>query len=403
MDPLTLYLCAGFGLALCFSVFASYGNFCTMGALSDWVNMGELSRLRSWALAVGVAIFGVALADAQGVLDIALTASAETSVVPYLAPELRWFRHVLGGLVFGVGMTLAGGCGSKNLMRVGAGDLKALLALSMLAVAAWSMVYTETGGALLLWFGAAYWDLTALGAETQAVGSVLAALFGQEGAGLQFTVACGLGACLLLFAFSGAAFRAQRSFWLAGLGIGLVLLLCWVLSTGEMGAAATEESAFSEQPTLSMGAQNLSFTLPVAQAGYYLFQALPVAWLTLGVVMVFGMVVGGFLHAVISRSFRLQWFSRASDFFSHVAGGLLMGFGGVVAMGCTVGQGLGGVSTLALGSFLTVGAIVLGCVLTLRVRLYALVYEDASWAAVLLTALAESRVIPQMFRRLEKI
>ncbi len=403
MDPLSLYLLLGFALAFSFALFASYGNFCTMGAVSDWINMGELGRVRCWSLAAGIAIVGVGLLHAQGSLDISLTASSESAPVPYLNPELRWLRNLFGGFLFGVGMTLAGGCSSKNLLRFGSGDLKSLLTLIALGFAAWASVYTETGGQLLVWLGSVSFDLEALGSETQSIGAVAASLLGFDGDTTQLYLALCVGSLLILIALASSAFRKERPLWLAGLGIGLVLFLCWLLSAGALGIEAFEESEFSETPVRSMGAQSLSFTLPIGQAGYYLLKSGPASWLTLGVVMTFGLIIGSVFYAFFTRSFKFQWFQSVGDFFSHLVGGFLMGFGGVVSMGCTVGQGLSGVSTLAIGSFLTLLAIVIGCALTLRGRLYRMVYEDASFIAVVLTALAESRLIPAKFRRLEKV
>lgn len=403
MDALTLYLVFGFVLAVVFALFASYGSFCTMGALSDWVNMGDLARLRSWSLAAGLAIVALALANELSLLDRSLIASGDTSPIPYLSTELRWLRNLLGGLLFGIGMTLAGGCSSKNLLRAGGGDFKALVALVFLGLFAWMGVYTETGGQVLAGLGAVSFDVAALGAETQSVADISAAVFAIESSHFPLLLSLLLGLVFVCFALRSSSFRVERPLWLAGLAIGLLVLLCWWLSAGSLGEAALEESEFSELPTLSMGAQSLSFTLPIGQAGYYLFKGQPISWLTLGVVMGFGVFVGGLLYALITRSFHLQWFHSTADFFSHAVGGALMGFGGVLAMGCTVGQGLSGVSTLSLGSFLALFAIVLGCVLTLRFRLYKMVYEDASSAAIMLTALAETHVLPAGFRRLEKV
>lgn len=400
MDPLTLYLVAGFALAVAFALVASYGNFCTMGAVSDWVNMGELGRVRSWALAVGVAMLALALAARAEWLDLSLVASGESSPTPYLVPEVRWLRNLLGGLLFGVGMTLAGGCSSKNLLRAGGGDAKAVVALLALGAAAWFSVYTEGGSLLLQWLGGPSLQLAA---ETQGLPAVLAALAGLESERALWWLAPALGLALVGFALAGRRFRAEPHLWVAGLGIGAVVALAWWLSAGELGLAALEESEFADQPTLSMGAQSLSFTLPIGQAGYYLAKGAPAPWLTFGVAMAFGVLAGGVLYALLTSSFRLQWFHSGGDFAKHLLGGALMGFGGVAAMGCTVGQGLSGVSTLALGSFLALGGIVLGCVLTLRVQLYKMVYEDASPAAILVTALADSHLLPAKCRRLEKV
>jgi len=400
MDALSIYLVMGFCIAFGFAIFASYGNYCTMGAVSDWVNMGDKGRLCSWGVAAGVAIVGVALANTQAWIDTSLVTSSETSPVPYLSTEIRWLRHILGGLMFGIGMTLAGGCSSKNLLRAGAGDLKAMTALIALGIAAWCMVYTETGGAIMLGLGDFKVSVDSLGVESQSVAVIIASVID---AGSANVIAVCFGCVLLALAFANHNFRKVRHLWVSGVGIGMTVLLVWALSSGPVGQAALEVSDFSELPTMSMGAQSLSFTLPVGQGGYYLLKGGLQSWLTLGVVMAFGVLVGGVFYAQFTRSFRWQWFTSLGDALSHIVGGLLMGAGGVIAMGCTIGQGITGISTLAIGSCIAFASILLGCAITLRIRLYSMCYEDASAVDVLLTALAETHLLPSRARRLEKV
>ena len=100
-----------------------------MGAVSDWINIGDLNRMRSWMLAIATAIIGVGILEYSGSADFSLTTSNETSTPPYRAPNFVWLRHILGGLMFGVGMTLASGCGNKTLVRLGEGNLKSVVVL----------------------------------------------------------------------------------------------------------------------------------------------------------------------------------------------------------------------------------------------------------------------------------
>ena len=116
------------------------------------------------------------------------------------------------------------------------------------------------------------------------------------------------------------------------------------------------------------------------------------------------MVLGSLLWSLISRSFRIEWFASFKDFVMHAVGGVLMGFGGVLGLGCTIGQGVTGVSTLALGSFITFGGIVLGSALTMKVQYYKMVYEDeATFGKALVTALVDLRLLPSGMRKLEAV
>jgi uncharacterized membrane protein YedE/YeeE len=143
LDLYTQSLLWAFGLSLVFGGIANKANFCTMGAVSDWINMGDLNRMRSWMLAVVTAILGVGILEYTGSIDLSLTTSNETSNPPYRAANFIWLRHLLGGLMFGVGMTLASGCGNKTLVRLGEGNMKSLMVLIIMGICAWWMLFTN--------------------------------------------------------------------------------------------------------------------------------------------------------------------------------------------------------------------------------------------------------------------
>src|SRR2546430_10735736 len=118
-----------FILAFIFGAVGNKTRFCTMGAVSDWVNMGETSRLRMWLLAIAVAILGAAALQLTGTVDYSKSI--------YTSANFTWLSYLVGGFLFGVGMTLGSGCGSKTLIRVGAGHLKSLLVYVFLGLAAY--------------------------------------------------------------------------------------------------------------------------------------------------------------------------------------------------------------------------------------------------------------------------
>ena len=138
LDLYTETLLWAFGLSFVFGAIANKANFCTMGAVSDWVNIGDLNRLRSWMLAIAVAIVGVGILEYSNSIDMSLTTSNDTSNPPYRSANFIWLRHLVGGLMFGVGMTLASGCGNKTLVRIGEGNMKSLVVLAVMGVAACS-------------------------------------------------------------------------------------------------------------------------------------------------------------------------------------------------------------------------------------------------------------------------
>ena len=126
----TQVLAAAFLLSLIFGVITQRTHFCTMGAVSDIVNMGDWTRMRQWGLAIGVAMGGFALLAYAGLIDASKTIHASN----------RWFwlSGAVGGALFGFGMVLASGCGSKTLVRVGSGNLKSLIVMVVLGLSAFA-------------------------------------------------------------------------------------------------------------------------------------------------------------------------------------------------------------------------------------------------------------------------
>ena len=109
-------------------------NFCTMGAVSDLVNMGDTGRMRAWLFAIAMAVLGVAILEYLGLVD------ATGTFPPYRAGNFIWAENILGGLMFGIGMTLASGCGNKTLIRIGGGNLKSIVVFAIIGVISYYMI-----------------------------------------------------------------------------------------------------------------------------------------------------------------------------------------------------------------------------------------------------------------------
>ena len=154
----------------------------------------------------------------------------------------------------------------------------------------------------------------------------------------------------------------------------------------------------------ALNPQSFTFINPIGQTYGYIKEGFDSALLTFGLISVFGVILGSFLWSLISKSFRIEWFFDLKDFLNHSFGAVLMGFGGVLALGCTIGQGITGMSTLALGSILTFISIVFGSALTMKIQYYKLVYEDeASFLKALITALVDMKLLPSSMRKLDAI
>ena len=351
-----------FALAFVFGAVANRVNFCTMGAVVDIATFGDWRRMRMWALAIAVAIAGTGALTTAGLIDTAKTI--------YTAHEVRWLSCLIGGSLFGFGMTLASGCGSKTLIRAGAGNLKSVVVMLVLGVSAYMTLKGLFGvwrvNALDPWrFDAAGW-----GAAT----SDLPALIGTFGAPLAAKLALPflLAAALAAFVFSNADFRASKEMIVGGIVIGLVIVGGWYVS-GHVGYVAEDPATLEEKFFASNSGRMESFTF-VAPVGYTL--ELMMLWsdtsriVTFGIAGVLGMLAGSAAYALASRTFRWEGFGSVEDVGNHLVGAVLMGFGGVTALGCTIGQGITGVSTLAVGSFLALAAIIAGSVIAVRYQVW---------------------------------
>lgn len=348
-------LWATFALTVLFGFVAQRTNFCTMGAVADIANFGDWTRMRQWLLAIGVAIVATSALAATGQIDPGKSL--------YATPRFTLLGYVVGGLLFGFGMVLAGGCGSKTLVRVGGGSLKALVVFIVLGLTA----YITLRGALGVFRVNVIEPLGTRLATTQDLPTLAAAATGLAKPALQWTLGLLIGGALIAFALVRRDFRHWENL-LAGFVIGGVIAAIWFVS-GHLGHLTEHPETLEETflATNSGRMESLSFVAPMAYVlDWLMFFSDKSKVLTLGVVAVFGVVTGAAASALLTRTFRWEGFGNTEDTANHLVGAVLMGFGGVTAMGCTVGQGLSGVSLLAAGSFIAIGAIVVGALLALR-------------------------------------
>jgi uncharacterized membrane protein YedE/YeeE len=377
LDLYTQSLLWAFGLSLVFGAIANKANFCTMGAVSDWINMGDLSRMRSWLLAIATAIIGVGLLEYSGSIDLSLTTSNETSNPPYRSANFIWLRHLLGGLMFGVGMTLSSGCGNKTLVRLGEGNMKSLVVLAIMGIAAWWMLFSNLSyNAFLQWMLPLSIDFSNHDIPGQDIATVFFGISGIEaGPAIGLVIALFVALPLLAWTLKSGDFRSNYELMSAGLVIGLLIVIGWYVTSGESGQALLEELDFMDERPFFTGAQSLTFIGPTGHIAQYIKEGFSALFLTFGVTTIAGVVVGSFLYTVIFRKVRIEWFVTWNDFAMHVIGAVLMGIGGVLAMGCTIGQGITGVSTLALGSIVTIVSIIAGSAATMKYQYYLMMRE----------------------------
>ncbi|MEJ2686198.1 MAG: YeeE/YedE family protein [Gammaproteobacteria bacterium] len=396
----------GFGIAAVMGAVVNKTNFCTMGAVSDWVNMGDTGRIRSWVFAIALAIIGVTLLGIFGVVNMSSTASGTASFPPYRTPMFAWPRYLVGGLLFGIGMTLGSGCGNKTMVRIGGGNIKSLLVFVMLAFGAYLMMYTNFMGRVFLpWMQPAFVSLSSHSISDQSLGAMIGGMLGIKSVATVNSVVGGILAVLLLgWAFKSVDFRSRFDNILGGGVVGIAVIGAWFVTAGPLGQRWMSDAEFMDQPPIHVGAQSYTFVSPSGDFFHWIGGGFSGSLLSFGMMAAAGVVVGSLLYALVTRQFRFEWFASWKDVVRHAVGGFLMGVGGVLGMGCTIGQGITGFSTLAVGSILAFMSIILGAAITMKVEYYKLVYEgEASFGAALVTALADLRLLPNAMRRLEAV
>ena len=371
LEVVHLVSLSAFVVAMVFGAIANKSHFCTMGAFSDWVNMGTQTRMRTWVLAIGVALFCSQAMHVLGWVDINQAIN--------LTPRFGWLGHVLGGFLFRIGMTIAGGCGQRTLVRLGGGNLKSLVVLLMLGISAYMTLRGLFALARINYIEIFAVDLTLSGFSNQGLPHILAETSGFAENGLRIAVTLIAVAFALWYVFKDSGYRKNTENIITGLVIGLICASAWYI-TGVMGFDDFEPVAL----------EGMSFIAPVGNSINYLM-TFTGSTIGFGIATVGGLILGSFLYAIASKTFRVESFTNKSDMINHMVGGLIMGFGGVLALGCTIGQGLTGLSTLAVGSVITIISIGFGCVLTLKMQFNML--DDGFWKSLHLS-LSDMRLMP---------
>lgn len=359
----TLVVGGGFAIAFVFGLVAAKANFCTMGALSDIVNMGHWGRMRMWLLAIAVAIVGASLLSYTGAVDLAKSVQQR--------PVLPWLSLIVGGLLFGVGMTLAGGCTNKNLLRVGGGSVRSLVVVTFISIAAYMTLKGLFGQWRATLLDPVSVNLGERGWPDLSLSTAVAKLTGIDPKTALLLTAALVVIALLVFVFKDKRFRANLVQIAGGILLGALVVVAWYV-TGHLGFGEnpdTLETVYFATNTHTL--ESLSFVAPMAYSLEMLMLWTDASLhMTFGIASVLGVVAGSAVYALATRTFRWEGFASLQDLRNQLVGAVLMGFGGVTALGCTIGQGLSGLSTLSIGSFIAITSIVIGSVATLKYILW---------------------------------
>ena len=360
VDVTAAVILGGFLSAFILGVVAARANVCTMGAIADVVNMGHWNRMRIWLLAIAVAIIGTSLLSAFGLIDLS------SSI--YQRPRLNWLSLIVGGVVFGIGMTMAGGCANKTMLRIGGGSLRSFVVLIFLAISAYMTLRGLFGQWRVDFLDRFFIDFTQFGLASQDLPALVAKGFGMDLRDAIFVTSGVIGGLLLVFCFMDPRFRRNHKQTTAGLIIGLIVIAGWYV-TGHIGHGENPETLeIGYFATNSRTLESMSFVAPAA----YSLELL-LLWtdkslhVTFGIATALGVVLGSMVWTLYShKKIRLEGFHSPADTRDHIFGGVLMGFGGVTALGCTFGQGITGMSTLAIGSIIALASIIAGAVAMMK-------------------------------------
>lgn len=331
---------AGLVIGLVYGAVGLLSGFCLMSSMRGWLAEGDGRLVRSYALAVAVAIAASQVLAGNGMVDLGKSIYLQQT---FSAPVL-----FLGGLLFGYGMVLSNGCGSRALVLLGRGNLRSFVVVIVLAVAAQMTLKGLIAPARIALVQASQATVSA-----NSLPSLLTALGPAEALSRALAAAVVVVA-LILFAFAHPAFRRSPGQIAAGATMGLLVAAGWFV-TGYVGA-----DDFNPVPVTS-----LTFVAPIADALQYAMLSTGLT-LNFGIATVAGVFAGSLVTALATGRFNLEGYSSRRHMLRSAGGAALMGIGGVMAFGCSIGQGLTGVSTLALGSFVAVAGILLGTAAGLR-------------------------------------
>jgi hypothetical protein len=361
IDPATAarwVVWGGLALGLALGGAGQASRFCVRGAIADWALLRSPARMLAWALAVAVAAVGVQALLAAGLFDARRTLA--------WSERLPWASYLVGGGVFGFGMMLGGGCPQRNLVKTGSGDLRALVTLLVTAIAA----LMTLRGAFAPWRVHGLDRVAVALPGPQEAGSLLHLASGVPAAAVRWSLALGLAAVVLAWGW-----RQRRAIpaghWLGGLAVGL-LVPAALLLTGHVGFLPEHPETLEPAwvGTQTRRPEGLSLVAPLAHT-----LDLLTLWTdrntvaTFGVTLAAGALLGSFASAKLRGEWRLTSFTSPRELLLHLAGGILMGFGGITALGCTLGNGVTGLGLLSLGALLATGGIAAGAALALRLRL----------------------------------
>jgi len=346
-----LSVASGFVIGLVFGVVGLLSGFCLMSSLRDLWTTNDTRKIRSFATALAVAIMGTQFLVGSGIVNVGASL--------YLQPSFSAPLIFFGGLLFGLGMVLANGCASRALVLLGKGNLRSLVVITVIGITAQMTLKGLIAPARI-----AFLDWTKTAPTAVSVPALLTTMGLDDITARLIAVVVASGA-LLIYAFSDKQFRRSYGQIAAGVIIGSLVVAGWA-ATGWLAADDFNPIAVS----------SLTFVSPMADSVQYTMLSTGLT-LNFGIALVAGVLLGSLVTATLTGRFELEGYTSVTHTGRSLAGATFMGIGGAMAYGCSIGQGLTGVSTLAMPSFIALAGILSGAAFAIhsKTRLLAFAFR----------------------------
>ena len=339
LNPSTTAFACGLAAGAVLGVAGRAGRFCTLAMLEDAFFGSDYRRLKSFALAAAVSLLATQALAEFGIVDLSRSI--------YLTSSIGLGGAIIGGLMFGIGMALVGTCGFGTLVRAGSGDLRAIVVFLVLGLSALATMRGITGMLRLLLIEPMSLRLP------EGANQTLTSLLGA-GSAMRALLVVSIAMALAVWALADGRLIRSPRLLASGLAVGVAIAFGW-FATGWL----------TDDEFDPVRVSSLSFVAPLGDTILYI-ATFSGARLNFGIGSVAGVVVGSFAAAMLARGFRWEACDDARELKRHMTGALLMGIGGILSMGCTIGQGLTAFSALAISSPITMLAIAAGARLGLE-------------------------------------
>jgi len=316
---------------------ARLGRFCTLGAIEDYLYGENDLRLRMWVLAIGCAIIGSFGLMATGLFD--------PSGSFYLSLQFSPLASIVGGLLFGYGMALAGNCGYGALARLGGGDMRSFVIVLVMGISAYATISGP-----LAWMRGALFPTKPSGSVPSGLAHTLGDVTGLSISAIGLAIGC----VIVAVAFAGNSLRRSRVSIIWAVAVGLAVTSAWA------GMQYVQNNGFDDLTVVSH-----TFSAPLGEVILYGMTASGQS-LSFGIGSVCGVLIGAFMGSLIKGHFRWEACEDPRELRRQIMGAAMMGIGAVIAMGCSIGQGISAFSLLAFSAPVTCAAIFAGAALGLR-------------------------------------